>query len=147
MINHPIIQGYIQGNNFGRFLGMDFTIEARGKVKYHMTISEDHLATPIAAHGGVLAALADAGLGVGALSVSSEFGNVVSTVEFKVSYIAPVKLNDEITLVSKLVKAGRSIIFMEAEIFNQNDQLVAKANGTFNQYSLDKLLSTFLVNI
>lgn len=141
MINHPIIQGYIKGNEFGRYLGMDFSIEGRGKVYYKMVVSENHLATPSTAHGGVLAALADAGLGVGALSVSAEFGNIVSTVEFKISYIAPAKLNDRLILTSKLVRAGKSIIFMEAQIINQNNELIAQANGTFNQYPVDKLLS------
>lgn len=147
MINHPIIQGYIQGNEFGRFLGMDFTIVEKGKIIYKMVISEKHLATPITAHGGVLAALADAGLGVGALSVSAEYGNVVSTVEFKISYISPARLNDELILTSYLVKSGRSIIFMDAKIVNQHNELVATAHGTFNQYPIDKLLSTFNANL
>lgn len=147
MIDHPIIQGYIQGNEFGRFLGMDFTIEAKGRVVYKMVVTEKHLATPITAHGGVIAALADAGLGVGALSVSAEYGNVVSTVEFKISYISPARLNDELILESTLVKSGRSIVFMEAKIVNQRNELVATANGTFNQYPIDKLLSTFNSNL
>lgn len=142
MIDHPIIQGYIQGNEFGRYLGMDFIISENGEVHYKITIEAKHLATPATAHGGVIAALADAGLGVGALSVSSEFGNVVSTVEFKISYLRPAKLNDQLILKSRLLKSGKSLIFMEADIFNQQNELVAKANGTFNQYPIDKLIST-----
>lgn len=144
MINHPIIQGYINGNEFGRYLGMDFTFVEKGEVEYRMAVNKNHLATPATAHGGVLAALADAGLGVGALTVSAEFGNVVSTVEFKISYFRPARLNDELILKSKLLKSGKSIIFMEADIFNQHNELVAKANGTFNQYPIDKLLSTLM---
>lgn len=137
---HPIIQGYIDGNEFGRVFGMDFEVISPGTVEYHLLISEKHLATPLAAHGGVIAAFADAVLGVGALSKSCEFGNVVSTVEFKISYFNPAKIGDQLIGTSTLLKAGKSIIFMEASIFNQNNDLIAKANGTFNQYPVEKII-------
>jgi len=140
---HPIIQGYIDGNEFGRTFGMDFSVLSPGVVEYEMHISEKHLATPAAAHGGVIAAFVDAVLGVGALSKSCEFNNIVSTVEFKISYFNPALKGDTLIGRSKLLKAGKSIIFMEATIVNQNDIVIAKASGTFNQYPVHKILKDF----
>ena len=70
-----IIEQYIAHNNFGKILGMDFKIIEPGTVHYFMTIKEEHLATPKAAHGGVIAALMDGVLGVAALSNVVEQNN------------------------------------------------------------------------
>lgn len=137
-----ILEAYNLGNHFGRLLGMQFIELDNGEIEYSLTITESHLATPSTAHGGVIAAFSDALLGVGALSFSSGFGNIVSTVEFKVSYFRPVKLNDLIIGRTAVLKAGKSIIFMEGEIRNDRGELVAKANGTFNQYPAEKIFDT-----
>lgn len=142
MPNHPIIQGYIDGNTFGETLGMDFKIISNGVVEYTLLVTPSHLATPATAHGGVLAAFADAVLGVGALSYSCNFNNVVATIEFKISYLNPARVGDTLTGTSKLLKAGKSIVFMEATIVNQHSESIATATGTFNQYPIQKLMDT-----
>ena len=55
------------------------------KMPFTFTIQEKHLATPVAAHGGALAALADALIGVAALSAVAEELKLVSTIEFKIN--------------------------------------------------------------
>jgi uncharacterized protein (TIGR00369 family) len=132
--HHPLIQKYIEYNAFGRLIEMSFNIIQPGSVEYSMTIRAEHLATPIAAHGGLIAGFLDAVVGVGALSAVCEEGMIVSTVEMKVSYFEPIFLEDHITGISKLMKRGKRLLFMEGEIFNQKGVLVAKANATLNAY-------------
>jgi uncharacterized protein (TIGR00369 family) len=131
---HPLIQKYIEYNAFGRVIGMSFNITQPGIVEYSMTIRAEHLATPKAAHGGLIAGFLDAVVGVGALSAVCEEGMIVSTVEMKVSYFEPILLGDHITGISKMMKRGKRILFMEGEVFNQHGVLVAKANATLNAY-------------
>lgn len=138
MNSHPLILAYIEGNNFGRLIGMDFNVVEKGVVHYTMRIEEKHLATPSAAHGGAIAGLVDAGLGVGALSLVAEEGDVVSTVEFKVNYFKPCLLGDIITAISSPLKVGRTLLFMELALTNQKGELVVKASGTFNRYPKEK---------
>lgn len=133
-----LIQAYIESNRFGELIGMDFRVEKPGIVHYSITIDKKHLATPSAAHGGVLAALADAGLGVGALSAVSGTNEVVSTMELSLSYFRPVLLGDKLVATSTPLKIGKSNIFMELEIINQNGVLVAKGTGIFNRYPAEK---------
>jgi uncharacterized protein (TIGR00369 family) len=135
---HSLIRRYVEMNRFGRLLGMDFHIVAPGIVEYQLVVKEDHLATPISVHGGVISALLDATLGVGALSMVCEEGKVVSTVEMKVSFLRPTLLGDRLIATSEIIKKGKRILFMEASIRNQNDELVAKASGTLNAYPKDK---------
>ena len=141
MINlteHPLIRRYVEMNRFGRLLGMDFHILAPGIVDYQLVVKEDHLATPVSVHGGVISALLDATLGVGALSAVCEEGKVVSTVEMNVSFLRPALLGDRLIATSEIIKKGKRILFMEASIRNQKDELVAKASGTLNAYPKEK---------
>jgi uncharacterized protein (TIGR00369 family) len=136
--DHPLIVHYVQMNLFGQYLGINFTILKPGVVRYRLLIRPEHLATPMTVHGGVTAALLDATLGVGALSAVCEEQKVVSTVEMKISFLRPILLGDELIATSEIVKKGKSILFAEAVILNQNEELVAKASGTLNSYPKEK---------
>ena len=135
---HTLIIDYILQNNFGRLLGMNFSILSPGIVSYSLSINKSHLATPVAVHGGVVASLLDATVGVGALSAVCEVGKVVSTVELSISYLSPSFLNDQLTATSELVKLGHKLIFMEAKVVNQNGALIAKATAILNAYPKEK---------
>ena len=132
--HHPIIQRYIEFNAYGRLIGMSFNITQPGSVDYSLTIQTEHLATPRTAHGGLIAGFLDAVVGVGALSAVCEEGMIVSTVEMKVSYFEPIFLDDRLTGISKLIKRGKRIIFMEGDVLNQHGVVVAKASATLNAY-------------
>lgn len=114
-----LIEHYISNNYFGRLLGMNFTIFEDGVVHYFLTITEDHLATPTSAHGGCMASLLDATMGVGALSLVSQNNQVVTTIEMKINFLKSAKLNDELMATSRVIKNGIKIIVMFAEIRNQ----------------------------
>lgn len=137
--NHPIIQGYINWNQFGVLLGMDFSIEEEGAVEYRLLVEEKHLATPRAAHGGVQAALMDAALGVAALSKVCTSNLVVSTVSLNINYLSPALLGDTMIARSRVIKQGKSLLFTQAEIQNQDGKVLATASATMNAYSVEKL--------
>ncbi len=135
---NPLIKAYIANNNFGNLLGASFLIKDYGVIEYHLNVSEKHLATPNAMHGGCIAALLDATIGVGALSLVCEKGMVVSTLEFKVSFLNACNLDDKLKCLSNPIKIGNRLIFMEAEIFNHSNVLIAKASATLNAFPKEK---------
>lgn len=137
-LEHPIVKGYIAANQFGKLLEKEFEIVAPGEVIYHLRVKEKHLATPFAAHGGAIAALMDATMGVAALSQVIQDNKVVSTIEMKISFLNPAKLHDELTGTSKIIKSGRRILFVEGLIENQDGKKIAVATGTFNAYPMEK---------
>lgn len=138
LIDHALIRSYIKQNHFGELIGMEFSILNFGIVEYKMVIEQKHLATPYTAHGGVIASLLDATVGVGALSSVCEEGKVVSTIEMKVTFISPAKCGDILIGISEIVKKGKRIIFMEAKVTNQEGGLIAKASATMNVYPKEK---------
>lgn len=136
--DHPIVQLYLKHNHFGAMLGMDFELTDTGEVHYRLTVTKDHLATPIAAHGGVICAFMDATMGVRALSNVVLENKVVSTIEMKISFIAPAFEGDQLTGTATILRSGKRLLFVEGQIKNQDDQLIATASGTFNAYPMEK---------
>lgn len=135
-----LIEQYISHNHFGKTLGMDFKVIEPGLVHYFLTIQKEHLATPLAAHGGVISALMDGLLGVTALSVSAQEHKIISTVEFKINFLAPALLGDTIQGIGKVEHQGKRLIIVSGDITcsQRKNILIAKAIGTFNAYPAEK---------
>lgn len=139
MMTHPLIKAYNDSNAFGKLLGMSFEILSPGAIIYSLTVKSEHLATPLAAHGGFTGALVDATLGVTALSAVCEKNQVVSTIEYKVNFLAPALLHDELEAHGKIIQQGRRILVVNCEVRAKNRNiLVAQAMGTFNAYDATK---------
>jgi uncharacterized protein (TIGR00369 family) len=138
--SHPIIDKYIESNEFGKLLGINFFIEEPGICSYTLIVDSKHSAIPKVAHGGFIAALMDATMGVGALSLVCHDMKVVSTIEIKTSFINPVLTNTKVTCKSYCIRKGKSIVFMEAELVDSTDRLLAKGSGSFNAYPADSVL-------
>lgn len=79
-------------------------------------------------HGGVIAALMDMTAGQ-ALRGSDEAIKGVSTITMTTNYLEPA--TGEITAQGRVVKAGRSIGWVDVTAHNANGLLVATANCTF----------------
>jgi uncharacterized protein (TIGR00369 family) len=137
MFSTDLIDKYIQSNKFGALLGMNFEIINPGSISYSMLIEEKHLATPIAAHGGAVASLIDASLGVACLSAVFNEGKVVSTLELSIKYLKPAKLGATIIAKSDVISKGNRILVSEVKVYDGN-QLIATGSGTFNAYPKEK---------
>jgi len=137
---HPVLKKYNRVNAFGKLLGLKLTVIKPGEVEYRMEIKEEHLSNPMAAHGGAVSAMMDAILGVAALSLAVEKDKLVSTVEFKLNYYAPLKLGDKLLGRGKVTFEGNRLISSEGTIFieNANMEIASKGLGTFNAYPVTK---------
>lgn len=118
--------------------GLVFEIPSPGTITYKMTIQEKHLSSPNTAHGAAIAGFMDCVLGLSALSMAVTQGNLTSTVEFKINYIRPVQLGEEITGSGQVVHKGKSLLISSGEIKNAKGELVALGQGTFNTYPFTK---------
>jgi uncharacterized protein (TIGR00369 family) len=118
--------------------GLHFEIQEPGSIIYRMKITEKHLSSPNTAHGAAVAGFMDCVLGLSALSEAVINSNLTSTVEFKINYIRPVTLHDEIVGIGKVVHKGKSLIISSGEVKNSKGELVALGQGTFNTYPFNK---------
>lgn len=126
-------------NNYDIENEMDFEIHSPGSITYRMKILNKHLSSPHTAHGAVLAGFMDCVLGLSALSEAVTKNNLTSTVEFKVNFVRPVKLGEELVGVGRVIHIGKSLIISSGEIrISQSQELVAMGQGTFNTYPFAK---------
>jgi uncharacterized protein (TIGR00369 family) len=136
---NALVKKYIESNRFGVLLGMDLEIVSPGEVICRMTVEEKHLATPSAAHGGAIGALADAALGTAGLSAVCEENKVVSTVEYKINFLSPANIGDKLIARGSVLKKGNRLLVIECEIkVAGGGRVVALALGTFNSYDAAK---------
>lgn len=125
--------------SFDRFLGMQLTVDAPGKVTYTLEVREEHLTAPDSAHGGVAAAMMDATLGVAALSYAVSKGNLCATVEFKINYLEQVRPGNILVGIGRVKHTGVRLIVSQADIIDQNSgHPVAVGQGTFTQYPMER---------
>lgn len=137
---HQLLEIYNKVNHFGRTLDMELHFIQPGEIEYFMPISEKHLSNPSAVHGGAVAAMMDAVLGVAALSLAVEEQQLVSTVEFKINYFRPVLPGDELVGHGSIDFAGSRLIGTSGTIKSKKTgQLLAKGLGTFNRYPAEKI--------
>lgn len=137
-----LIAHYNRINLYGQANGMALTVPAPGQAEYRMVVQEAHLSSPGTAHGGVLAGLMDAVLGAAALTLAFTAGELVATVEFKINYLRPVHLGDELLATARVEHTGKSIVVVSGTIYQQATEgagpAVAQGLGTFNRYPASK---------
>lgn len=127
-----------QINKYDEFNEMKFEVHSPGSITYKMTIQEKHLSSPDTAHGAAIAGFMDCVLGLSALSFAVPNDNLVATVEFKINYLKPVKLGEELVGTGKVVHSGKSLVISSGEVKNSKGELVALGQGTFNAYPSNK---------
>lgn len=127
-------------SEFDKYLNLSYEVIEPGYIKYRMPIKKDFLATPDAAHGGIIAAFMDSVLGMAALTMSVPEDKLVSTVEFKLNFLRPALLGDSLIGVGKVEYNGTSICTSTAHIYKDEGltELVAQGMGTFNKYPISK---------
>jgi uncharacterized protein (TIGR00369 family) len=79
-------------------------------------------------HGGILCDVADAAMGM-AFAATLDEGESFTTLELKINFLRPVR-NGRLIATGRLVHAGRSIGFLECDVVDEKDELVARASST-----------------
>jgi acyl-CoA thioesterase len=133
-----LLEQYEKHNGFTRLLGMKLTVLQEGQVEYRLTVNPEHLATPGFLHGGVMTTVLDACMGAGALTLVAKNNQVVSTIEMHVNFLQSAKLGEELVATSKIIRQGKKVIFMQAEIKNESNITIAVANATFYPFAAEK---------
>jgi uncharacterized protein (TIGR00369 family) len=76
-------------------------------------------------HGGVLASIADSACAVAAISRVYP-NNYATTINLQLSYLKPV-LEGRFKAVGRCLKAGKNVLFSEAQVFDDRENLVCTA--------------------
>ena len=133
-----LIDQYNVKNQFANLLGLELSVLDEGIAQYTVKIQGNHLATPGFVHGGLLTTLLDATMGAGALTLVADELKVVSTIEMNVNFIRAALEGEILIAQSSLVRKGKTVIFMRAEIKNEQNQMLAVSTGSFYPFDATK---------
>lgn len=114
---------------FIKLLGIEIEKLDHGKCSSRLQIKDTLLNKHKVVHGGVIYSMADIGMGVAVYSTLKN-NEETSTVEIKINYLKPAKTS-LLTCEAKILKKGKNIAVLEAEIRSGENELIAKALGTF----------------
>jgi acyl-CoA thioesterase len=116
-----------------RLVGMRVVRADADGSEFRITISEEHLQAYGTGHGGVIAGLVDAAMGLAILArLPPDEG--CATVEMKVNFTGPAKPG-ELVAVGRVLHEGRRIVTASAEARGAGDELVAVGQGTFQRFA------------
>lgn len=113
---------------YADLIGLHMAQSGPGRSLCTLEVSDKHLNPHGVAHGAVLFAMADTGMG-GALYPTLAEGEICATIEIKINFFKPVRLGS-LHCTTDLVSRGKSVANLESLIY-QGDLLVAKANGNY----------------
>ncbi|MDA9809111.1 MAG: PaaI family thioesterase [Flavobacteriales bacterium] len=137
-MNVDILKKYNQTNLFGKYLDLQLDVVKPGNVSYKVKVKKQHLATVKSAHGGFISAIFDQIVGTAALSKAMVESKLVSTIEFKINYLQPAILHDELIGNGIVIKNGKRIYTVKGDIYNQKKELIATGIATLNAYPYEK---------
>lgn len=82
-------------------------------------------------HGGATASLIDTAMAFACISCLSE-GEKTTTIDLTVHYLRP-HTTGEVFCTAKVVRAGKRILTVSAEVFNEQEKLIATALSTYTK--------------
>lgn len=114
---------------FVKLLGLEIEKLEQGVCFSRLRIKDTLLNKHSVVHGGVIYSMADISMGVAVYSTLKN-KEETSTVEIKINYLKPAKTSI-LTCEARIVKKGKNIAVLEAEVRSGESDLIAKALGTF----------------
>lgn len=109
---------------------LGFTVKAEdGRAVVSMVCDERHLNPHGSVHGAVVFALVDTGMGAATMSLM-QGDDFCATIEIHTRFLEPV-FSGQLRAEVRVVKSGRRVVHLTAEVFGEDDRLVSTATGSF----------------
>jgi uncharacterized protein (TIGR00369 family) len=123
-----MVRGEVPPPPIGRLLGFVLKAIEPGHAVFEMEVDERHHNPMSTLHGGIYCDLADAAMGYAYAATLGE-GESFTTVELKINFFRPM-LKGKLTAEARVVKAGRTLGYVECDVKDQTGQLMARAAST-----------------
>ncbi|MBE7244139.1 MAG: PaaI family thioesterase [Actinomycetospora chiangmaiensis] len=115
---------------FVTFCGIEAVAVSEGRTRLRLALKPEHANNLGIAHGGVICTLLDVALGTAA---RLRAGRPVVTLDMQTRFLSPGR--GVLSAEGRVTRAGRSVIFCEAEIRDAEGELVASATGLLKPVS------------
>ena len=114
---------------FAKLLGIEVESVEPGHAVLTMNVRDEHMRNDAIAHGGVVATLIDSSMAIAIMALLEENERTV-TVDLTIHYLRPV--TEGVAKASaRVVRAGRKVVTVSAELFDRDGKLAATAISTY----------------
>jgi uncharacterized protein (TIGR00369 family) len=117
------------GVPFLKFLGAEVEAVGPGTATLVVDCREELMRNDGILHGGVAASLIDSAFAFAIIPTLAE-GERTVTVDMTIHYLRPLS-HGRVRASARIVRAGRRVITVSAELFDENDKLAATALSTY----------------
>jgi len=114
---------------FAKLLGIEIASIEPGHAVLSMEIKEELKRNGGIAHGGAIATLIDSAMAMAIVPLLAE-GEHTTTVDLTIHYMRPLN-HGTARAAARVVRAGRRILTVSAELFDENEKLAATALSTY----------------
>jgi uncharacterized protein (TIGR00369 family) len=122
------MRGELTPPPIARLLGFVVKSIEPGHAVFEMEVDERHHNPLGTLHGGIYCDLADAAMGFAYAATLGE-GETFTTVELKINFLRAVR-KAKLTAEARVVKAGKTLGYVECDVRDQTGKLVARAAST-----------------
>ena len=123
------IQKAITTVPFARLLGLELEDIASGTATLAVNVRKELTQNQGVVHGGAIASLIDTATAFSILSLLAP-REKVTTVDLAISYLRPAT-GGRLRAVAKVVRAGRRLFVVSAEVFDKHGKLITTALSTY----------------
>lgn len=114
---------------FARLLGIELEDIASGTATLAVNVRKELTQNQGVVHGGAIASLIDTATAFAIISLLTP-KEKVTTVDLAISYLRPV-MGGRLKAVAKVVRAGRRLFVVSAEVFDTHGRLITTALSTY----------------
>jgi acyl-CoA thioesterase len=121
----------LHNNEFAKLIGMRLVDMKPSEATIEIEMRDDLRQPHGLLHGGVTATLIDTAMAFAVISVLTR-EEKASTVDLNVYYLRP-HTEGKISCTAKIVKAGKRLLTVSAEVINEQGKLIATALSTYTK--------------
>ena len=114
---------------FAKLLGIELESQEPGVAVLSMKLRDELMRNGGIAHGGAVATLLDSAMAFAILPLLAENEHSM-TVDLTIHYLRPVS-EGSARAIARVVRAGKRVITVSAELFDSNEKLAATAISTY----------------
>ena len=118
-----------EGVPFLKLLGIEVETVGPGTATLSVPIRHELMRNDGIVHGGVVASLIDSAFAFAIIPILND-GERTVTVDLTIHYLRPVS-GGTAKAVARVVRAGRRVVTVSAELFDENEKLAATALSTY----------------
>ncbi len=130
------LQVRLVANHFNEWMGLKIVVLDEEKIEIMMSWREEMISNPKArvTHGGILGALVDVAAD---FMIAAKLGAPAPTVDMRVDYHRAAAPGD-LKAVGRIIRVGGTFSTAEAEVFDDDEKMVASGRGLYYTAPLKK---------